>query len=236
MFFLEHILLLAHIFYTRKVDSFFINQICQRQLINDISISKLMDCIVDFESLLSLLQLERDFSKLIENFIYANYDDINDSQHPKSMVDFFNRCLNLIFQVNPKEFFKINKLQLKEYDRNEIDKLFIYEINRLRIDAANAIYRIAQRFPNKIFKVEILDILRSIINKQEDDKYRSEKFIEYVIKIIQLYQSQNDSDFEKFFTDYLLLLKGNVMLLQPSILNSILRFMRDQARDLNRCQ
>ena len=201
---------------SRKVYSFFINRMCaaiffkvsKKQHLNSDAIDKLLKCIVDFDSLLSLLDLDSTFGRTFVDFTFDRYWEVKKLDSPDIAVTFFNKCI---------------RKTTEEY----VEKLVIDEINCLRSNAVEAIYNCAVRDKKEVLTELRLEKLQTYIKNQDAHPYANQTLVEYIIMLIGL----ADFDYKETFQMYIDQLQTSIATsLRTDTINSMLRYMNKQTR------
>ena len=246
---------------SRKLYSFFINRMCaaiflkvsKKQHLKSKAIDKLLRCIVDFDSLLFVLGLGKDFVTTFVDFTFDRYWEVKKLDSPDIAVNFFSKCIHKTTEeyVEQGWFFDSTNVKTKKNftvkEKLKIKELVIDEINCLRSDAVRAIYNCAVRNKKKHEKLEKqkvltkerLQKLQAYIKNQDAHPYANQRLVEYIMKLIELAVDLGDFDYKETFEmyiDQLQIISTSLPTtqincrLQTDTINSMLRYMNNQAR------
>ena len=234
------------IFNEKRVYPFFIDRMCtamflqvsRKQHLNSEAIEKLLKCIVDFNGLVSLLGLGKNYVRMFVDFTFDRYWEVKKLDSPDIAVTFFNKCIRETTEeyVEQGWFYDSTKVKRKPYDQTIIEKLVIDEINCLRSNAVKAIYNCALRNKKEVLTELRLEKLQTYIKNQDAHPYANQTLVEYIIKLIGLAEELEDFDYKSTFQMYIDQLQNNSASLQTDTINSMLTYMDNQARDMQRSQ
>lgn len=224
----------------RKVYSFFINRMCtaifcdisRSQRLNMDAIDKLMNCIQSFDKVVSLLNLGEDFEKNFVTVTYYDYWNIKELDAPDFAVTLLTEMRNQTTEeYDDKYWFKtFRRVRQKSYDEAQVQKVVIKDVNKLRSDAAKAIYNAALRDKKSILTQTRLSKIMACYKFQGKDCHHDKTFTDTVNKLLELAETLDDFDYKEMFQFYMDCLKKD----DEEKLETIIRFLTNQARDLKR--
>lgn len=138
---------------------------------------------------------------------------------------------------NKKSMFKVYK-ESKEisYEKKDLQEIIDEEVNKLRMDAANAIFNSVLRNKKCLSKnkIEIIQNFLDKLNSKEADK-REENFKNILLKIISTIDS-DDLDYRQQFQTCISLMKNCQHNTNVDTIKLALNFLNGQSRDFKRCQ
>ena len=197
-------------------------QASKSQRLNNLTIEKLLKCIVSFSDLCKLINFEE--TKLVDDFLLrikapdAFYELIK-LKEPKMLSSFLENLVSKT--IDCKWFFILSYVKLKDFNKPEVETLIKNEINQIRLDSIETIYNCVL--------VDKTILTKSRINKLEeclqDELLRSK-----IIKIFELLDSTDLFDHKKLFNEFLTELKRN------SNVQQSLNYILDQSKDMQRCK
>ncbi len=233
----------------RKVCSFFINRMCtamflkasKKQRLESSALKRLTKCVVDFDGLLNLLDLNR--KKIEESFfvktIVGNYSGFMKYQEPSLAKDFIRQIADVaVEKYTVKGWFStsIEGREKESYDKAKIEAFIIDEINQVRVEAVKALYHSALRDKTRVLTKKRLKIIGDYAETREDGVGASQVFKDHIFKLINLARTLDDFDYQRMFNAYHNQLRHNFQRLGDEELKVYLEFMTDQVRDVKRAQ
>ena len=196
--------------------SFFINQACisifhkisKRHILQDKTIDKLMECITDFEGLLSVFNLGKEtFVNTLFDLLYDQYWNLKKLRGPDFVVTFFKEIREKTVEENLTLGF-CTSIKKKEFNQDELEKLIIKHLNGIRSNAVEAVYNNARRRNSKAVLTENrLNRIQECAKNPEKALYADRTFTEYVFCLVELSKELDHFDYKKTFTDYLSILE-----------------------------
>ncbi|CAG0894755.1 unnamed protein product, partial [Cyprideis torosa] len=226
-----------------RIYSFFINRMCvsmfqnvsQRQQLNSQAVDKLMECIKDFQSMVGFLKLKDNFAEMFVDVVFANYWEIKEVTEPDMAVSVFKEIRNQTTEeyVDRGWFYNSDKVRRKAHNQDSIRELIVAEINKLRLDAIQAIHKAAVRNKKDVLTKGRLEKITAYAKHQSQDVHPDSKFVDHIIDLMELAESLDDFDYKETFQLYLGHLEKCTSL-EKRMLQAVLKFMRNQARDEKR--
>jgi len=220
--------------------SFFINRMCasiffkisRKQQLNSNAIDKLLKCVTNIDSLISVLELNNDYVEMFVDRILLRYWDLKALTSPDVVVSFVKAIMNKTTEeyVSKGWFYNSAYVRRKSFDHAEVEKIILTEIYKVRRDTIRALYNCAIRDKTILTAVRVKQIQACMANK--DDRHDDSTFKDYIFKLIELAESTPDFDYKETFASYITVLNGEL----SNNIEAILRFVYSQARDLGRSQ
>lgn len=234
---------------SRKMFTFFINRmiassfvkISKKQELNNKALDKLFQCVENFEQFIMNKFNKANIDEICNMFVegvFVSHDDLVELAGPDLVTNFSNVIIKKTIKTEVVKGWFVDstkKIRL-QYNKNELNEFIIKEIEKLRLDAINAIYNSALR-NKKILTKNRIRIIEDCLSEDACggfDAEIDEKFKNILIKILDTVESNADLDYEKLFKTYLKILKANSSNIQNITL--AVNFISGQSRDSVRCQ
>ncbi|XP_047735505.1 uncharacterized protein LOC125177583 [Hyalella azteca] len=222
---------------TLKLYSFFINRMCasvflevsKKQQLSSRTIEKLLWCVTDLDSLVSVLELPENFEEKIATAVQKDYWRIKNIKDP----DIFHRFVKKIIDKTLEEYtesvlFLFSKTGVREkyYSKEEIKGIIRQEMHKVRQDAIEAIHNCVRR-DKKVLDRWAVQQLQAYLEQPRED---FPEFVSIIYNLIDVADSNDDTNYGETFKLYLDRLGSEP---QDSV-GVLLRFMHNQARDKER--
>ncbi|CAF1391517.1 unnamed protein product [Didymodactylos carnosus] len=202
----------------QKVYSFFINRMIaatllrasKKQQLNSDAIDKLMMCVTDFDSFVSIaLHCNENMLDLFVNAMHDDYDEFKELTQPDLVTIFIKRIIDKTIEIVIHKGWLWNST---EKENNSIN--------------LNVIYNCSIRNKQVLTKNRIKKIQQYLTDYQENDA----KFTKTIFQLMHIADSTNNSDYKTTFNTYI-----NVLVRGTRANNEmIISFINNQAKDAKR--
>ncbi|CAF0762503.1 unnamed protein product [Brachionus calyciflorus] len=233
---------------SRKLFTFFINRmivatflkISKKQELNNKTLEKLFSFVKSFNKFISTLfnneKIENVYIMFV-NGVYEAHDDLIELKEPDIVTSFSKSIINKTIRIevvrgwiwDTKNIIRLN------YDQKEVNDLIIKEIEKIRLDAVNALYNSVLR-DKKILTNSRLKVIQDCLDDNDINivgQETNEKFKNILIRILDLVESNLDLDYKKLFKFHMNTLKSSASSEENVI--SAINFINGQSRDYRRC-
>ena len=154
--------------------------------------------------------------------------------NPAIIVDFVEAIMDKTTEEYIIEgwFSWLNKTDVrrKSFDQAEVEKIIVKEINQVRRDAVRAVYNCAIRDRTILTEKRMKRI--SACLGSEDEKCENSTFRSHIFKLVELAESREDFDYAEVFQGFIRQLSNGSV----KNIEAILKFLNNQAKDLERSQ
>ena len=230
---------LCCMFINRMIAATFL-KVSKRHELNDDTIEKLMKCVTDLYSFVSFCTYGTTYNDVHKNFreaVFARYLADYESCECDLVKVFAKKIADktMIIQTKKGIFKNYKEASRKLFSESEVNEIIDKEIDKIRIDAMNALFNSVLRNRKCLTKLRLKKI-ENFLTSVDNTEVKEENFKNILIRIISLVDSSSDLNYKGLFTTYLNLIKTSSQNTNVENIKSALNFINGQSRDIKRCQ